>query len=215
LTGHWRSHSISPEERAARKRSAIPMLFRRLRKSLAVSSGRCLVVLLTLIGYATTSCGLPIPACASIDHSQPFPCQNHRCGCTSAEQCWRQCCCFTLEEKMAWAKANGVEPPAHLCEAGWHAPRQRDQKSGSGCAGCCPGPSDSDTSPSAPTTFLFGLSARRCAGLGTVWTGSLPAPVPLPPVTWQYDWVVVAWLCVCMEFPRPLLMAPPTPPPRS
>ncbi len=45
------------------------------------------------------------------DSSQPFPCQNRPCGCRSAEQCWKKCCCFDNNQKTAWAKANNVKVP--------------------------------------------------------------------------------------------------------
>jgi hypothetical protein len=58
--------------------------------------------------------GVPIELPVAIDTSTPFPCQHHRCGCASASQCWQQCCCYTEEEKLAWAHAHGVVPPEHL-----------------------------------------------------------------------------------------------------
>ena len=51
------------------------------------------------------------------DLSQPFPCQNRPCGCRSAEQCWKKCCCFTNSQKVAWAKANGVSLPDYVMAA--------------------------------------------------------------------------------------------------
>ncbi len=51
------------------------------------------------------------------DLSQPFPCQNRPCGCRSAEQCWKKCCCFTNSQKVAWAKANGVDLPDYVLAA--------------------------------------------------------------------------------------------------
>ncbi len=51
------------------------------------------------------------------DQSQPFPCMNRPCGCASAEQCWKQCCCFTNAQKVAWATQHGVTPPAYVVEA--------------------------------------------------------------------------------------------------
>lgn len=45
------------------------------------------------------------------DTSEPFPCQNRPCGCRSASQCWEKCCCFSDEQKVAWAKANHVKVP--------------------------------------------------------------------------------------------------------
>ncbi len=45
------------------------------------------------------------------DSSEPFPCQNRPCGCLSADQCWKKCCCFNNAQKVAWAKANNVKIP--------------------------------------------------------------------------------------------------------
>ena len=51
------------------------------------------------------------------DLSQPFPCQNRPCGCQSADQCWKKCCCFTNVQKVAWAKSNNVKLPAYVLAA--------------------------------------------------------------------------------------------------
>ncbi len=42
---------------------------------------------------------------------QPYPCQQNACGCSSAEQCWKSCCCYNDQQKLAWAKKHGVKPP--------------------------------------------------------------------------------------------------------
>jgi len=67
---------------------------------------------------------LPVPSGGQLENtrallsskacSEPFPCQHCRCGCRSAEQCWTSCCCFTLRERLAWAKKNKVTPPAFV-----------------------------------------------------------------------------------------------------
>jgi hypothetical protein len=31
------------------------------------------------------------------------------CGCASARQCFRDCCCTTPTERLAWARRNGLE----------------------------------------------------------------------------------------------------------
>jgi hypothetical protein len=49
--------------------------------------------------------------------SEPFPCQNRPCGCRSAEQCWKKCCCFDHNQKIAWAKANNVKVPGFVLKA--------------------------------------------------------------------------------------------------
>src|SRR5437016_1785557 len=83
---------------------------------------------LALAAYLVATIGFPIPAPAGKDRSAPFPCQDHACGCRSAEQCWQHCCCFSHAEKLAWAQTNGVEPPSYAeqpVEEGWHTVRLR------------------------------------------------------------------------------------------
>lgn len=82
---------------------------------------RRLMSLLALLCLAAILLPLPIAPVAQIDPgkdtSQPFPCQNRPCGCRSAEQCWKKCCCFTNSQKVAWAKMNGVELPDYVLAA--------------------------------------------------------------------------------------------------
>ena len=44
---------------------------------------------------------VPFSSNADKDLSKPFPCMNRPCGCRSAEQCWKKCCCFTDLQKVA------------------------------------------------------------------------------------------------------------------
>ena len=81
--------------------------------------------LLATVGYPVWSGG------AGKDLSQPFPCMHRRCGCRSAEQCWRGCCCFTNQQKLAWAKANSVVPPEYVVVAA------KQEKSQPTAASCC------------------------------------------------------------------------------
>jgi hypothetical protein len=68
---------------------------------------------LTLVSYLVSIFGFPLPAAAAPKSGERFPCENHPCGCQTAEQCWRNCCCTTHEERWAWARANNVEPPSY------------------------------------------------------------------------------------------------------
>ena len=58
--------------------------------------------------------GIPLPSSKAKDTTIPFPCQHHACGCLTAEQCWKDCCCFSPKERLAWAREHGVQAPAHL-----------------------------------------------------------------------------------------------------
>jgi len=83
------------------------------------NSCHSLITVVLLVSVSASWCPLPLSVVSLIDkcQSQAYPCRNRPCGCGSAEQCWRQCCCFTNAEKMAWAQANGVQPPAYVAQA--------------------------------------------------------------------------------------------------
>ena len=75
------------------------------------------VVAITLIVHVVSTVGFPVRAAsvAKVDRGPAFPCQDRPCGCATSEQCWSgDCCCATLEEKLAWADARGIEPPSHV-----------------------------------------------------------------------------------------------------
>jgi hypothetical protein len=111
---------------------------------------------LTLLAYLATVLGLPLPAPARPKSDEPFPCQDHPCGCRTAEQCWRSCCCFTPEQRLAWAKAHNVTPPPYAekpAAKGWRTVRLRDREQGKNepaarCS-CCP-PQTTPTRPGRP-----------------------------------------------------------------
>lgn len=81
---------------------------------------RRFVALLTTAAYLLVCTGLPMPlVVASVEAvgkagAQPFPCQGHRCGCRTAEQCWKSCCCMSDLEKRMWAERNRVPLPDYL-----------------------------------------------------------------------------------------------------
>lgn len=74
----------------------------------------------SLVGFLVAVVGVPLPASRFKPTSRPFPCMNHACGCADADQCWRDCCCFSHEQKLAWAKAHGVQPPGFLLALAEH-----------------------------------------------------------------------------------------------
>ena len=92
-----------------RFRKLSPKLIRRL-SGLTVLLGICAMLLPLPMA--------PLPSNSpEKDLSQPFPCQNRPCGCRSAEQCWKKCCCFNNSQKIAWAKANKVIVPDYVLAA--------------------------------------------------------------------------------------------------
>ncbi|MCA9160728.1 MAG: hypothetical protein KDA72_20495 [Planctomycetales bacterium] len=89
------------------------MFFRSLRKN--NSFARKAVSLLVLCGVLLATAPIPIgwKPKSTTASSEPFPCQDCHCGCLTPEQCWTSCCCYTPEERLAWAIENGVEPPSY------------------------------------------------------------------------------------------------------
>jgi hypothetical protein len=69
---------------------------------------------LLLVCMVPLATGIALPKSMFRADSSPYPCQHSACGCVSAERCWNSCCCNTDEQKLAWAKANHVQPPAFL-----------------------------------------------------------------------------------------------------
>lgn len=82
---------------------------------------RGLLSLSVLLGVCAMLLPLPIAPLPQNspekDSSEPFPCQNRPCGCRSADQCWKKCCCFNNAQKVAWAKANNVKVPEFVLVA--------------------------------------------------------------------------------------------------
>ncbi len=82
-----------------------------------------------------------------------YPCMSHACGCSDAETCWESCCCFSVAEKVSWAREHGVSVPSWLEGL---AAEESDEES---CGFCdvggetvdagCEGPADSAGDESA------------------------------------------------------------------
>lgn len=175
-------------------------------------SPRSAIVACTLVSYLLAAVGLPLPVRAAKERGEPFPCQDSACGCRTAEQCWRSCQCLTLEQRLAWARARGITPPAYVAETA--------AAEGGGCccqesttSSCCQSPKNAaPAAADGPRGPLF--SAHRCQGLSTIWisSGVVPLAHAIAPVILAdtMERLVVA------ESRLPALneWSPPTPPPR-
>jgi len=192
----------------------------------------------TLFAYLVASLGLPIPAAAAPHKAgQPFPCQDHPCGCRTAEQCWRQCCCFSPEDRFAWAREHNVQPPAYAerpTSNGWHSPRQRDLEKKPCCSShgkpekpsCCQQshgqPSCENSSPDKESScktkkgkgWIVGVTALQCQGHSTLWASAEAVLPPGPPLTWNPWPVLVDQVVLADQYPSFLSSKPPDPPPR-
>lgn len=150
------------------------------------------------------------------DQSAPFPCQSRLCGCKSAQQCWKKCCCFTDTQKVAWAKANRVTPPVFVVIA---AKREAPVAKATGrrTVVCCSTREVKSTHPvNRPRVRLVvGIEALQCQGVEQTIAGqliSLQPPVAIHVVWGNLETGEVAPLRGLRLTPSE--QEPPTPPPR-
>jgi hypothetical protein len=160
------------------------------------------------LAYLLAALEIPLPVFVHKESSQPFPCQNHPCGCRTAEECWSHCCCYTPEERWAWAKAHNVEPPAYAekpsekpVARGWNRVKLRDrdqEATTANCccqakaeqASCCKPATDRSTKASSTNPRSRGVttfSALRCQGYSTLWINAGSVLPVLPLAAWSPD----------------------------
>jgi hypothetical protein len=206
--------------------------------------GRRITAVVSLAGYLLTTVGVPVPASIQKERGVAYPCQHHACGCTSAAECWNNCCCYSTSQKLAWAREHNVTPPAQLLAAEEHehdesgdhdahvatASSQAQPKSccaknaahaepaGASCvADDCSGHvrvSDADRQASR-VTFVSWVMARKCRGLAEYWCLSGAALPPPSLVTWQFQWDVVERIAYAGATHVSGEDPPPVPPPQA
>ncbi len=124
--------------------------------------GLCLLLCFCAMAIPLPMAVPPEPAAGEKDRSQPFPCQDRPCGCSSAEQCWKKCCCFTNVQKVAWAKANNVEIPEYVVKA---AEAEQGEQLASAAPRekvCCRKPGSPDDPGSSSSTKKTGELTKSC-----------------------------------------------------
>jgi hypothetical protein len=161
------------------------------------------------------------------DTSKPFPCQHRACGCMSAEQCAKSCCCFPKQDvprnekdKVVGSRVTKVSrrlaPPA-CCRLRQPVADQR-AKSPAKQVGHRPASQVAQVAQSRGKPVRVELvltdQARRCRGL-TVLAGQFldfyQAPLPTP---FWLEIQVAARVPVAAEQFEQRDLPPPVPPPR-
>ena len=167
---------------------------------------------LMLVAYLLTVTGFPVLGSTRKHGSVPFPCQDHECGCTSAEQCWTNCCCFSPEQHLVWASEHHIVPPVYANLATEH---DHDHAGSPGCSHC----HEDETPPSTSGTlrcdqddhqdadacchshdqadanapqaakvrvrWVLSLNALGCRGMNTQWVAQGTVAPPPPIVVWN------------------------------
>lgn len=202
-------------------------------------SVRRLVSLLVLVSLCASFVPLPTISKSPLkkDQSTSYPCQNRPCGCRSAEQCWKSCCCFSNKEKITWSKANRVIPPTYVivaaeqeasvtvCQAEGCCTEQKNSSqqecvlSSSENCGSSSEQADEATSfevahEEDETIFVLGVLVQKCQGQGLFWN-SLPwAILPEVRAIVSYSGLVV-WTRPTSTTAPQYAAEPPEPPPRQ
>ncbi|MCE9552370.1 MAG: hypothetical protein K8T91_03210 [Planctomycetes bacterium] len=195
--------------------------------------------------YLLAWIGVPLPVIPAVSAKASagrFPCEHHHCGCDSAEQCWGACCCMTMPERLAWAKANGVQPPDWVLQSiPDHAEEGRRTEvttQGNCCTDkiaeelstckthcCCRTKLNSaDTKPDAESTNIQKRSARgwisliqaqRCRGGATEWVASGAVLISTLPCEVRPDMTATFFELRVTAVAEAPLFEPAVPPPRE
>ncbi len=163
--------------------------FRRLMSLLALLCLAAILLPLPLSPVAQTNSGK--------DTSQPFPCQNRPCGCRSAEQCWKKCCCFTNSQKVAWAKANGVELPNYVLAA-----TKKETPTTKKPCGLCSKKETNDAKPKCEA-FVASANGKRQSSASQVPTSQSSTPLSRvnPARSRTSKWVLSLYSAECQGQP--------------
>jgi hypothetical protein len=200
--------------------------------------GRRAISALALAGYLAAIAGIPLPAASLKDGGEPFPCQNHACGCRNAAECWHHCCCFTPEQRVSWAIAHHVAVPDYLqaivaARTGAPANRESDTSGDAPCPACKHATrhdvNDSDQDDccchahqcgrctddhESPCGWQSGIAALQCRGVSMLWL-STGAALPLrPSASWAPSADPGDWLRFTGNQHPHLSSDPAVPPPR-
>jgi hypothetical protein len=201
-------------------------------------SSRRLLALLALVGQVFGSVGGLVPVRANSAKNTSgiaYPCQDHPCGCESAEKCWSApCCCFTMREKVAWAQDHGVNPPKHALRlaaeeerevrlAEPHEPAKLDCCSHHSTTSCDHTQEITAHSSKASSMklasnrlgWIAGLFAKKCQGPGYSDLGILNIGFPpTVPGTWICEIKLVETQVLRNQTPVAATYEPSIPPPK-
>ncbi len=172
---------------------------------------RGVTLALLLVSQVVAATGVPLPSPGVAASGVPFPCQSKACGCLTATACWAgDCCCFTLEDKLLWADAQGYEPPEHVrpLVAARQCSPARAPDDCPKCAKAKPVAGD------IGLRLVIGEASQKCRGKSAAGTITLePAVVAVAPKLPAPSFGVAEPAARIDEFTQPLPHVPPTPPP--
>ena len=165
---------------------------------------RRLISALLLVCAMASGLVISIPRPVIKDRSVAFPCMDCKCSCRNAQACWSGCGCLTQSEKLAWAVANGVQPPEWFDRLCAIEANEKKAASSACCSAkktvvaCCSSKQSGDTKLAGDskkcdagrcdteTTVMVipGIGKRRCEGIDRLYVLlSLVLPTERPTST--------------------------------
>lgn len=209
-------------------------------KQFCCNYARRLIAAAVLMTFIAALLPIPIPQIPENDgeSSEPFPCQHHHCGCRTAEQCWKKCCCFTNAQKVAWAKSHHAQAPdfviaaartetaSHSCSGGSccrkatadakvAASTQQLGTSASPRAGAGPAVQQEAQRPKRlGAAYVLGFRAQECQGQVWGWSVLPWSILPPPPQLLTTSQLPTSWPLPASDRKPESRREPPVPPPR-
>lgn len=125
-----------------------------------------------LLAHLVACFAWPFPVTAYFkpgDSRGDYPCASRSCGCLTDDECWAgDCCCFTLQEKVAWANRQQLMVPEHVLDQIENAPNASccSGKNHDCCeadAGDCCSSHDSEKAP-VHSKWMIGFFVQKCKG---------------------------------------------------
>jgi hypothetical protein len=149
---------------------------------------------------------------------------NRPCGCRSAEDCWKSCCCTTKAERIAFVVEHGLEMPAALQEADEEPAALRSCCSAKKRTAACQSCSHESSAPACAACqrpkkpvrkgVVLLSAALKCKGLASmlVQFGGAVSPVEAPdPKLVPF---AQGFVTLFDDLRTGVALSPPSPPPR-
>lgn len=212
-------------------------MFRQRTLKQTLGAMRAGLVAAAALALVVGTVGVPLPTGRPKDRSIAFPCMDRACGCRDAADCKAHCCCFSSDEKLAWAAEHGVdsEPFVDRSQCGDLPSGNLLAFEGAGRSCChkqiasCRS-SDGTRLTGRPDAAnaqkpacdrvnsdrLISVSAyRQCNGFGFLWSVLSAALAPPKPLEYEFECLLTGRVAPWNATTISISFSPPTPPPRA
>jgi hypothetical protein len=157
---------------------------------------------------------MPVLGSNGKDLSIPFPCMHRACGCRSAAECWKSCCCTTKAERIAFAKSHGVAIPKDVEEAMVDVAPAKRACCATHSKTCDAGEKAKSRDDESGDDTVVLISVMRCRGLGVTMLQFAGIAVSVPKLEVRSLEPMIVWTLLADDSLTFVELSPPTPPPR-